>query len=108
MVTDYDCWRSDGDDVDITQILAQLQANAATAPRLIVELAKALPGERPPSPIDTVLDTPLIPPTHALVAPFMAKLAAVCRRLLARHVAENDGAIRWRDHTTSKHPNNTP
>src|SRR3546814_8057255 len=48
MVTDYDCWRSDGDDVDITQILAQLQANAATAQRLIVELAKALPGERPP------------------------------------------------------------
>src|SRR3546814_300536 len=88
MVTDYDCWRSDGDDVDITQILAQLQANAATAQRLIVELAKALPGERPPSPIDTVLDTALITPPDARGATLMAKLDAVCRRVLARQEGE--------------------
>src|SRR3546814_19842375 len=90
MVTDYDCWRSDGDDVDITQILAQLQANAATAQRLIVELAKALPGERPPSPIDTVLDTALITPPDARGATLMATLDAVCRRVLARQVGEQN------------------
>src|SRR3546814_10867324 len=69
-------------------IFAQLQANAATAQRLIVELAKALPGERPPSPIDTVLDTALITPPDARGATLMAKLDAVCRRVLARQEGE--------------------
>lgn len=88
MVTDYDCWRGDGDDVDIAEILAQLQANAATAQRLIVELAKALPSERPPSPIDTVLDTALITPPDARDPALMAKLDAICRRVLTRQEDE--------------------
>src|SRR3546814_17715974 len=107
MVTDYDCWRSDGDDVDITQILAQLQANAATAQRLIVELAKALPGERPPSPIDTVLDTALITPPDARGATLMAKLDAVCRTVLARPAGEKPRAHRWPGtppHYSPRHP----
>ncbi len=88
MVTDYDCWRSDGDDVDITDILAQLRTNAATAQRLIVELARALPKERPPSPIDTVLDTALITPPAARDPALMAKLDAICRRVRARQEGE--------------------
>ena len=88
MVTDYDCWRGDGDDVDITDILSQLQANAATAQELIVELAKGLPKERPPSPIDTVLDTALITPPAARDPALIAKLDAICGRVQARQEGE--------------------
>src|SRR3546814_13214368 len=43
LVTDYDCWRRHGDDVDITQILAHLPAKAATAPRPLGEPPNPLP-----------------------------------------------------------------
>lgn len=88
MVTDYDCWRSGEEDVDIADILARLGENAATAQRLIVELARALPAERAPSPIDTVLDTALITPAAARDRAHMAKLDAICRRVLARQDGE--------------------
>ncbi|MGZ5443377.1 MAG: S-methyl-5'-thioadenosine phosphorylase [Thermoanaerobaculia bacterium] len=35
LVTDYDCWHPDHDDVDIEQILAYLRANAAMAQRIL-------------------------------------------------------------------------
>lgn len=88
MVTDYDCWRGDGDDVDITDILSQLQANAATAQKLIVELAVGLPKERLPSPIDTVLDTALITPPAARDPALMAKLDAICGSVRSRQEGE--------------------
>jgi 5'-methylthioadenosine phosphorylase len=81
MVTDYDCWRAGEEGVDIAEILAQLQANAQTAQRLIVELAKALPKERASSPIDNVLDTALITPPDARDPALMAKLDAICARV---------------------------
>ncbi len=82
MVTDYDCWRTGEEAVEVSAILAQLRANAATARRLVVELARALPKERTPSPIDTNLDTALITAPDARDPALMAKLDAVCRRLL--------------------------
>ena len=39
MVTDYDCWRESTAAVEVAQIVAQLQANARTARRLVEELA---------------------------------------------------------------------
>ena len=62
MVTDYDCWREDEAHVEVDAVLAQLRANAAIARALVVELARLLPRDRTPSPIDTVLDQALI--TH--------------------------------------------
>jgi len=81
MATDYDCWR-EGEAVDVAEILAQLHANADTARRLIVELARRLPKERPPSPIDTNLDAAIITPPDARDPTMMAKLDAICRRVL--------------------------
>lgn len=78
MVTDYDCWRQ-GDEVDVEAIVGQMHANADAARRLVVEFARALPKTRDPSPIDTVLDTAII---TAPDARDMAKLDAVCRRVL--------------------------
>lgn len=81
MVTDYDCWR-EGDKVEVAAVIAQLQANAATARKLIVELARSLPEEREASPIDTNLDTALITAPNARDPALLAKLDSVCRRIL--------------------------
>jgi 5'-methylthioadenosine phosphorylase len=82
MVTDYDCWRSGVEAVEVSAIIAQLMANADTARRLVVELARALPPERSPSAIDTNLDTALITAPSARDPAMLAKLDAVCRRIL--------------------------
>jgi len=81
MVTDYDCWR-EGEKVEVAQIIAQLRANAATARKLVVELARSLPERRETSPIDTNLDTALITAPDARDPAMLAKLDAVCRRVL--------------------------
>jgi 5'-methylthioadenosine phosphorylase len=83
MVTDYDCWR-EGEEADVEAIIARLHDNAATARRLVVELARRLPKERTPSPIDTNLDTAVITAPEARDPAMVAKLDAVCRRFLAR------------------------
>ena len=79
MVTDYDCWRA-GEEADVAAIVARLHANAGTARRLIAELARALPKERPPSPIDTALDGAIITAPDARDPALVAKLDAILRR----------------------------
>jgi 5'-methylthioadenosine phosphorylase len=81
MVTDYDCWR-EGEAVDVATIVGRLHANADTARRLIVELAKALPPVRAPSPVDTNLDEAIITPPDARDPIMLAKLDAICPRLM--------------------------
>src|SRR5688572_12324648 len=82
MVTDYDCWRETAAPVEVAEIIAQLNANAETARRLIVELARRLPKERESSPIDTNLDTALITAVGARDPALLARLDAVCGRVL--------------------------
>jgi 5'-methylthioadenosine phosphorylase len=84
MVTDYDCWRGDEEAVEVSAIIAQLVKNAATATRLVEELARALPPKRSASPIDTVLDSALITAPGARDPGMLAKLDAVCRRALGQ------------------------
>jgi 5'-methylthioadenosine phosphorylase len=84
MVTDYDCWRENAAPVEVAEIVAQLHANADTARRLVVELARALPAEREPSPIDTNLDTALITAVEARDPATLARLDAACGRILPR------------------------
>ena len=82
MVTDYDCWRESDAPVEVAEVIAQLQANAGAARRLVVELARRLPPERAPSPIDTNLDAALITAAQARDPALLARLDAVCGRLL--------------------------
>jgi 5'-methylthioadenosine phosphorylase len=49
---------------------------------LVVELARALPPVREPSPIDTALDTAIITAPSARDPSMLAKLDAICRRAL--------------------------
>jgi 5'-methylthioadenosine phosphorylase len=82
MVTDYDCWNADCGPVEVAEIVARLNANADTARRLIVELARRMPARRDPSPIDSNLDSAIITAPQARDPVMVAKLDAVCRRLL--------------------------
>jgi 5'-methylthioadenosine phosphorylase len=83
MVTDYDCWRGQGEHVEVSAIIAQLMANAETGRRLVVELARAMPNERAPSALDTALDTAIITPPSARDPAMLAKLDAIGGRVFA-------------------------
>ncbi|HTI67539.1 MAG TPA: S-methyl-5'-thioadenosine phosphorylase [Caulobacteraceae bacterium] len=82
MVTDYDCWRGDEAEVEVSQIVAVMQANAGKAQALVRHLAAATTGTREPSPIDTCLDAALITPPGARDPELVAKLDAVAGRML--------------------------
>lgn len=79
MVTDYDCWR-EGDDVDVTDILAVMGSNGDLARASLGHLAKTLTKSRKPSPIDRVLDSAIITPQEAWDPQLAAKLDAVAAR----------------------------
>lgn len=83
MVTDYDCWREGEEAVDVAQVIAQLSANAEKARAMVVRLLAGLPAERPPSPIDTCLDTALITAPKVRDPALLAKLDAVAGRVLS-------------------------
>ena len=85
MVTDYDCWRDGEDAVEVAAVIAQLMANAEVGRELVVRLAEMLPAERPPSPIDTVLDSAIITAPETRDPTLLAKLDAVCARVTAAH-----------------------
>jgi 5'-methylthioadenosine phosphorylase len=46
LVTDYDCWHPDHDNVSVEMIVANLQRNAAVAQHLIAEAVERVPAER--------------------------------------------------------------
>ncbi len=82
MVTDFDCWH-DGGDVDVAQIMAVMQGNAALARASITALCAALPAVRAPSPIDTVLDAAIMTAPAQRDAALMDRNTAILRRWLA-------------------------
>lgn len=83
MVTDWDCWRDDVAHVEVSNVLEQLAANAQTGTRVVEAFARGLPGERAPSPLDTVLDTALITPPEAIGADARARLEVLLARRLS-------------------------
>ena len=93
MVTDYDCWREGTDHVEVSQIIACLNANAALAKALVVRLAARLAGPRAASPIDTCLDTAIITAPFARDPGMTRKLDAVAGRALrAEATATTEGS----------------
>jgi 5'-methylthioadenosine phosphorylase len=85
MVTDYDCWHETEAHVDVSQIVAVLNANAAKARGLVARLPAKLSGERPPSPIDTCLDDAIITAPASRDPAMIKKLGAITGRVLARN-----------------------
>jgi 5'-methylthioadenosine phosphorylase len=79
MVTDYDCWR-EGEAPDAAAILGVMQGNVENARAALAELARALPEDRAPSPIDRALDGAIMTPRASWDRQAAARLDAVAGR----------------------------
>src|SRR5919107_1408303 len=84
MVTDYDCWHPDHDDVDVASVVAVAQQNAARVARLVARVARDFPAEREPCPVrsDRALDGAIMTAPSARDPELMKKLDAVAGRVL--------------------------
>jgi 5'-methylthioadenosine phosphorylase len=86
MVTDYDCWHEDHDNVDVAAIIEVMKGNTEKAQRLVLRLAKNFPREHPACPIgsDRALDVAVITAQEARDPNLVKKLDAVAGRVLNR------------------------
>ncbi len=86
MVTDYDCWHEDHDNVTVDQIVKVLLANADNARALIAKVAPKLRHREDSCPegCHHALDSALITAPEARDPKVAARLDAVAGRLLSR------------------------
>jgi len=86
MVTDFDCWHPEHDDVDVAQVVAVMTANGDKARRLMARIAADFPSEHEPCPIgsDRALDHAIMTAPAARDPVLTARLDAVAGRVLAR------------------------
>ena len=84
MVTDFDCWHDDHDDVEVTDIVGVMTDNASRGRALVAELARGGVG-RPAScseGCDRALDTAIITPPESRDPEILRRLDAVAGRVL--------------------------
>ncbi len=84
MVTDYDCWHPDHDNVEVADIVEVLEANAERGRVLVASAARGLPARRSPCPhgCDRVLDSAIITAPEARDPAVVKRLDAVAGRML--------------------------
>ncbi len=84
MVTDYDCWHDDHQQVDIAAVLAVMKDNTEKAQRMIARLARDFPREHPACPIgsDKALEIAIVTAPEVRNPALLAKLDAVAGRVL--------------------------
>ena len=83
MVTDYDCWHPDHDDVDVASVIKVVYANANAAARLLARLLHDFPAEHEPCPVgsDCALDNAILTAPAARDPALMKKLEAIMQRI---------------------------
>ena len=83
MVTDYDCWHPDHDDVDVASVIKVVYANAHAAARLLARLLHDFPPEHEPCPVgsDRALDDAILTAPAARDPALMKKLEAIMQRI---------------------------
>ena len=86
MVTDYDCWHSDHEAVEVAAIVKVMMENADKVARLVGRLARDFPKEREACPVgsERALDHALITQPGARDPTLVRKLEAVAGRVLDR------------------------
>ncbi len=86
MVTDFDCWHEDYQDVDIKAILTVMHENSANAARLVARIARDFPREHEPCRIgsDRALEHAIITAPDKRDPELLQKLDAIARRVLNR------------------------
>ncbi len=84
MVTDYDCWHTNHDAVDVASIVAVIRNNAEKAARLVSRVARDFPAEREPCPAGShrALDGAIMTAPAYRDRSLVAKLDAVAGRVL--------------------------
>jgi len=86
MVTDYDCWHPEHDNVDVAAIVATLQANTGKAERLLARLLQDFPAEHEACPLgsDRALETALLTAPEARDPALLKKLGVILKRVNAQ------------------------
>lgn len=82
MVTDYDCWHPDHENVDVASVIKILSENAENSRIVLRAVATSFGPERTPSPIDNALDFAFITAPEKRDPELIAKLDAVAGRVL--------------------------
>lgn len=84
MVTDFDCWHPDHDNVDVAQVIATLTGNAGKARDLVSRLPGLLGEERAPCPhgCDRALEYAIMTAPEKRDPALLAQLDAVAGRVL--------------------------
>jgi len=83
MVTDFDCWHPEHDDVDVAAVIDVVRANAQAASRLLARLLQDFPKEHEPCPkgSDRALDNAILTAPEARDPALLKKLDAVMARV---------------------------
>jgi 5'-methylthioadenosine phosphorylase len=83
MVTDFDCWHPDHDNVDVASVIRVVEANAGKAARLLARLLLDFPAEHEACPIgsDRALDGALITSPAARDPALLKKLDVIMKRV---------------------------
>jgi 5'-methylthioadenosine phosphorylase len=84
MVTDFDCWHPEHDDVDVAAVVAVAQQNASKVAGLIARIARDFPAEHEPCPhrSDRALDGAIMTAPSMRDPDLLKKLDAVAGRVL--------------------------
>ena len=83
MVTDFDCWHPEHDNVDIASVIEVVRNNASAAARLLARVLHDFPATHEPCPIgsDRALDNAIVTAPEARDPAVLKKLDAVMARL---------------------------
>ena len=83
MVTDYDCWHSEHDEVDVAMVIKTLQKNAANAQNMVKEVIKTFKNfSVDKDPANNCLDTAIITDPKLRTKKTIKKLKTVAGRVL--------------------------
>ena len=82
MVTDYDCWHPDHENVDVASVIRILGENAENSQVVLRDVATAIGPKRQPSPIDHALQFAFITAPEKRDPALVAKLDAIAGRAL--------------------------
>jgi len=85
MVTDYDCWHEDHDDVSVEQVINTLLSNANNAKKMIIEVARSFEDFiEPNDPANHCLDTAIITDRSQWTDSTKQKLINIAGRVLKK------------------------
>lgn len=85
MVTDFDCWHEQHENVEVTPILEVLRTNAERSKRLVRDIARRLGSERGDDDegLDTVLDRAIVTSPELRDSQLLKKLEVITARAFA-------------------------